>query len=50
MDMAVDQMAIAHNSMEPKPTSPIFMLKFLVIWSAAIRDYDFYVIRLTFNP
>ena len=21
----------------------IFMLKFLIIWSAAIRDYDFYV-------
>ena len=42
--------AIAYNSMEPKPTSPIFMLKFLIIWSVAIRDYHFYVIRSTFNP
>ena len=33
---------IAHNSMEPKPTSPIFMLKFLIIWSAAISDYRGY--------
>ena len=49
MDIAADQMAIAHNSMEPKPTSPIFMLEFLDFWSVAIRDYDFYVIRSTFN-
>ena len=29
----VARQAITHNSMEPKPTSPIFMLKFLIIWS-----------------
>ena len=31
------------------PTSPIFMLKFLIIWTVAIRDYDFYAIRAMFN-
>ena len=30
--------------------TPIFMLRFLIIWSAAIRDYNFYVIRSMFNP
>ena len=29
----IARQAIAHNSMEPKPTSPISMLKFLIIWS-----------------
>ena len=30
--------------------TPSAATKFLIIWSAAIRDYDFYVIRSTFNP
>ena len=29
-----DKKFITHNAMEPKPTSPIFMLKFFIIWSA----------------
>ena len=29
-------------------TSPIFMLKFLIIWSAAISGDNFHVIRSTF--
>ena len=40
----------SHNLMEPQLTSLIFMLIFLIIRSAAISDYDFYVIRLNFNP
>ena len=27
------KIGVTHNSMEPKPTSPIVMLKFLIIWS-----------------
>ena len=32
------------SEVEPESTSLIFMLKFLLIWSAANRDDDFHVI------
>ena len=34
----------------PSLKSPIFMLKFLIIWSAPIRSDDFHVISMTFIP
>ena len=37
-------LATHSNLVEPESTSLIFMLKFLLIWSAANRDDDFHVI------
>ena len=37
-------LCVASNLAEPESTSPIFMLKFIIIWSAANRNDDFHVI------
>ena len=36
-------LCVASNLAEPESTSPILMLNFLIIWSAAVRDDDFHV-------
>ena len=37
-------LCVASNLAEPESTSPIFMLKFIIIWSAANIGDDFHVI------
>ena len=36
-------LCVASNLAEPESTSPILMLNFLIIWSAAVRDDEFHV-------